>query len=127
MSKQDDGPAFEPLDDPDMDEMRKVAGSQGKGGDLAAIKLSWWLREREWGSIDLAAIDDLAGVQKAQAQVMALLNSKRMAPRAALTYARLIEYRRRAIVTIDHEARIREIEEKYDKDPLTPAGGGKRR
>ena len=40
MSETSDRPLFEPLHDPDMDEMKKVAADQGKAGDLKAIELS---------------------------------------------------------------------------------------
>src|SRR4051794_38149660 len=120
MSETADRPQFG-LDDPDMQEMKKVAAEQGKGGDLEAIKLSWQMREGARGVTGLPPINDLPTLQTVQGQLIALFDAGLIADRRALTYARLIEYRRRTIVTIDHELRIEAIEDEEDDDETPPA------
>ena len=122
MSGTSDRPLFEPLPDPDMDEMKKVAAGQGKAGDLKAIELSSRLRERGRGPIGLPPINDLASLKSVQGQLIGLFDADRLSDRKALTYAKLIEYRRRVIRAVDIEARIRAIEERQENDlpPVMP-------
>jgi hypothetical protein len=99
--------------DEEMEEMKRVAAESGKAGNLYAIDLSWRIRgcRGPLPVLELPPLDDLAGVHKAQAVVIAATAARRMTPRDALDYLTLLEQRRRLIRSVDIEARLRAIEE----------------
>jgi hypothetical protein len=106
-----------PAMDAEMEEMKRVAAERGKAGDLYAIDLSWRMRgcRLPLPVLDLPPIDDMAGVHKAQAVVIAAVAARRLTPRDALYYSTLLEHRRRAIRSLDIEARLRALEEEDDR------------
>ena len=106
-----------PAIDAEMEEMKRVAAERGKAGDLYAIDLSWRMRgcRAPLPVLDLPPIDDLAGVHRAQGVVIAAVAARRLTPRDALDYSILLEHRRRAIRSLDIEARLRAIEEEDDR------------
>ena len=119
-----DRPRFGSALDEDMAEMEKVAAKKGKDGDLNAIELSRRLllaRGRRVG-LALPRVVDLASFQDAQAEVLAQVAAEEITLRDALDYFELLEYRRRAIRTIDIEARIRAIEDQDDPPRSRPPG-----
>jgi hypothetical protein len=103
--------------DPDMAEMEKVAAMAGKAGNLYAIDLSWRLRQGRGRRIalDLPPAEDMAGVHKAQAMVIAAAAAGKIAPRDALDYSRLLEHRRQMIETVDFERRLEELEKAVER------------
>lgn len=96
--------------DPDQAELERVAAEAGKAGNIRAIEV--WLRLREARdpamTLDLPPIDDLDGVDKAQAAVLAAAARvpRRLTPRDALYLSATLENRRRALTVRDLERRL---------------------
>jgi predicted amidohydrolase len=85
----------------------------GKAGNLYAIDLSWRMRQGRGRriAIDLPPVEDVAGLHKAQAMVIAMAAAGKTAPGAALAYSTMLEHRRRMIELADIEPRLEAIEE----------------
>ena len=111
--------------DPDMAEMERVAAAAGKAGNLYAIDLSWRLRQGRGRRIalDLPPVDDVPGLHKAHAMVIAASAAGKIAPRDALDYSTMLEHRRRMIEIADMEPRLRAIEEAVAAKKSTPGRG----
>lgn len=96
--------------DADGAELERVAAEAGKAGNIRAIEV--WLRLREARSpavtLDLPPIDDLDGVDKAQAAVLAAAARvpRRLTPRDALYLSATLENRRRSLTVRDLERRL---------------------
>jgi hypothetical protein len=129
MSEQEkDKVAADGAGDPDMADMEKVAAQAGKAGNLYAIDLSWRLRQGRGRRIalDLPPVEDVAGLHKAQAMVIAAAAAGKIAPRDALDYSTMLEHRRRMIEIADVEPRLRELEKAVEKDRRSPGPKGYR-
>ena len=61
--------------------------------------------------LDLPAMTGAASIAEAQAAVIAAAAAEQITPRDALIFSTLIENRRRALETLDHEERLIAIEE----------------
>jgi len=109
-------------------EMEKVAATAGKAGNLYAIDLSWRLRQGRGRRIalDLPPAEDMAGVHRAQAMVIAAAAAGKITPRDALDYSTMLEHRRRMIEAADFELRLKELEEAIKKDRQTAGPKGYR-
>lgn len=107
-------PAPSPVGELDIAEVGRAAVEAAKGGNMygAEVARRLW-REGRRGPVTLAlpAIDTLANIAEAQAAVIAAAASGRLAPRDALAFATMIEYRRRAIETLQIEADLRKFDE----------------
>jgi hypothetical protein len=103
--------------DRDMAEMERVAAAAGKAGNLYAIDLSWRMRQGRGRRIviDLPPVEDVAGLHKAQAVVIATAAAGKIAPRDALDYSTMLEHRRRMIEIADFEPRLEALEEAIAK------------
>jgi hypothetical protein len=100
-------------DDSDLAEMERAAAEKGKKGDLYAIDV--WLRVRQYRGrrvrLALPFIDDLASFQRAQSTVIAAMSDGELDARDGVYYTTILEHRRRALLTIDLEARIAAVEQ----------------
>ena len=126
MSEQEmDRVAADAAGDPDMAEMEKVAAQAGKAGNLYAIDLSWRLRQGRGRRIalDLPPVEDVAGLHKAQAMVIAAAAAGKIAPRDALDYSTMLEHRRRMIEIADIERRLKELEKAVAVKKSNPGRG----
>jgi hypothetical protein len=93
--------------------LRNVAG-QAKGGEQWASKLILQLPWRRAGAsaepIDLPEIADPESLSKAQSRLIAALAAGEVSIKEAAVLASMIELHRRAVVTLDQERRLEEIE-----------------
>ncbi|MCX7361953.1 MAG: hypothetical protein NTV97_08830 [Alphaproteobacteria bacterium] len=101
------------IDAAEMAEVQRVALAAAKAGNMpgAAIVERMWRRRRQTVAIDLPPLDDAKGIAAAQSAVIAAVAAEKITPRDGLVYARLLEYRRRALETVEYEASLAEIEE----------------
>ena len=96
----------------DMAEAVLPAVAKARNGDNEALKVvdgHWRLSDRPV-ELDLPPITDAKSVADAQAHVIDLLAKKRIGPRTALAVSTIIEYRRRALETLDLETTLSELE-----------------
>lgn len=106
-------PAEDVIDEAEMAEVQRVALEKAKAGSMpgAAIVERIWRRRRRTVVLDLPPVDDARGLAAAQAAVIAAVAGGRITPRDGLAYAALLDHRRRALETVEYEARLTEIEE----------------
>jgi len=96
----------------DMAEALRPAVAKARAGDNEALEIvdrHWRLSDRPV-ELDLPPITDAKSVADAQAHVIDLLNNKHLGPRAALAVSTIIEYRRRALETLDLETTLSDLE-----------------
>jgi hypothetical protein len=70
--------------------------------------------------LDLPRVDDLGSLQKAQAAVIAAAAAGEISTHDALDFSSMLEYRRRTLVTIDFETRLRALEDADDAPFVQP-------
>ena len=113
------GPAEAPLETPletlaaeDFAEVQRVTLGKAKGGDMpaAAIVERMWRRRDRPVVLDLPAVTDAASLAEAHARVIAAAAGGKITPRQALAFATLLEWRRRALETVEFERALEEIE-----------------
>jgi hypothetical protein len=68
-------------------------------------------RRRRTVPLDLPPVDDAAGLAAAQSEVIAAAARGLITPHEGIAYATMLEYLRRALDTVEYEARLMEIEE----------------
>ena len=78
-----------------------------------------WRRRRRTVTIDLPPVDDAGGLAKAQGAVIAAAAAGQITPREGVAYAAMLDYRRRALDTVEFEGRLRELE-KTNAERNTP-------
>jgi hypothetical protein len=96
----------------DLAEIQGVAVGKAKQGDMQAVAIveRMWRRRRRTVTLDLPPVDDAGGLAAAQAVVIAAAAAGRITPREGMAYAAMLDYRRRALDTVEFEGRLREIE-----------------
>ena len=101
--------AFSPAD---LAEIQGVAVQKAKQGDMQAATLveRMWRHRRRTATLDLPPVDDAGGLAKAQAAVIAAAAAGQITPREGMAYAAMLDYRRRALDTVEFEERLREVE-----------------
>ena len=110
--------AFSPAD---MAEIQGVTVGKAKQGDTQAVAIveRMWRRRRRTVILDLPPVDDAGGLAKAQAAVIAAAAAGQITPREGVAYAAMLDYRRRALDTVEFEGRLRELE-KTNAERNTP-------
>lgn len=103
----------EVIGEAEMADVQRVALAAAKAGNMpgATIVERMWRRRRQTVALDLPPVDDAKGIAAAQSAIIAAVAAEKITPRDGLIYARLIEYRRRALETVEYEASLAEIEE----------------
>jgi hypothetical protein len=93
--------------------IKRVTTDRAREGDMyaAQVYLQMAAAERSMATLELPAVDDPASLEQAQAAVIAAIKPGGLTPRVAMMYSDLLENRRRAISTRNHEARLRVIEQ----------------
>ena len=106
-------PSSDASPEDDMAVMERIAADKGKQGDLGAIEISRRIKQGRARTVrlDLPAMTGAASIAEAQAAVIAAAAAEQITPRDALIFSTLIENRRRALETLDHEERLIAIEE----------------
>ncbi|HTR87955.1 MAG TPA: hypothetical protein VMI56_25965 [Reyranella sp.] len=106
-------PTSAPVGDAEIADVARAAIEAARAGNMygAEIARRLWRDRRQPVRIDLPEVTDVKSVAEAQATVIAAAASGKLAPRDALDFATMLEYRRRSLETLDQEARLREIEE----------------
>ncbi len=101
--------AFSPAD---IAEIQTMAMQKAKQGDMQAATLveRIWRRRRRTVTIDLPPVNDARGLAKAQAAVIAAAAAGKITPREGMAFAAMLDYRRRALDTVEFEGRLREVE-----------------
>jgi hypothetical protein len=61
--------------------------------------------------LDLPTVVDATSLAEAQARVIAAAAAGKITPRQGLSFSTMLEYRRRALETVELEAQLAEIEE----------------
>jgi hypothetical protein len=100
------------ISEDDMAEVQAVTIRAAKQGSMpaAAIVERIWRRRRRTVTLDLPPVNDAQGLAAAQAAVIAAAASGRITAQEGLAWATLLDCRRRALDTIEYEARLQEIE-----------------
>lgn len=101
------------LSEDDMAEVQRVAIREAKAGNMQATAIVERMhrRRRRTVPLDLPPVDDAAGLAAAQSEVIAAAARGLITPHEGIAYATMLEYRRRALDTVEYEARLMEIEE----------------
>jgi hypothetical protein len=96
----------------DMEEVKDVTIREAKTGNMhaAAIVERIWRRRRRTVTLDLPPVNDAAGLATAQAEVIAAAARGTITAREGIAWAALLDYRRRALDTVEYETRLVEIE-----------------
>jgi len=107
----------------DFAEIQDVTVREAKLGDMRAVAIveRIWRRRRRTVSIDLPPVGDSASLAAAQSAVIAAAAGGRITPHEGIAFAAMLDYRRRALDTVELEGRLREIEmtsEKSEKPDL---------
>jgi hypothetical protein len=107
----------------DFAEVQNVAMREAKQGKMQAIAIveRMWRHRRHAVRLDLPPVGDPASLAAAQAAVIAAAAGGRITPHEGIAFAAMLDYRRRALDTIEFEGRLREIEmtsEKSEKPDL---------
>ena len=94
-----------------------MAVREAKQGNLQAIAIveRIWRRRRRTVTLDLPPVKDSGGLAAAQAAVIAAAAGGLITPREGMAYAAMLDYRRRALDTVELEERLREIERKNEE------------
>ena len=109
------------VSDQDMAEVMRTAIRKAKDGDNECIGIveRHWSRHDRPVVLDLPEVVDAASLAEAQRRVISATAKGRITPRQGHSFATLLEYRRRALDTIEFEKRLTEIERKRsDADAL---------
>jgi hypothetical protein len=112
-SRKSTRPADDILTNHDMTEVLRVAISKAKAGDTTCIRIV----ERHWGrhdrpvKLDLPPVVDARSLAEAQGRVIGATAKGDVTPRQGLAFSTMLEYRRRALETVEYEARLSAIEE----------------
>jgi hypothetical protein len=101
----------------DLAEIQAVIVREARQGNLQAIAIveRIWRHRRRTAPLDLPPVDDAAGLAAAQATVIAAAASGRITPHEGMAYAAMLDYRRRALDTIELEGQLREIERENEE------------
>jgi hypothetical protein len=96
----------------DLAEIQTVTVARAKQGDMRAVAIveRMWRRRRRTVRLDLPPVNDASGLAAAQAAVIAAAAAGRITPHEGMAFAAMLDYRRRALDTIEFEARLREVE-----------------
>ena len=108
-------PKSAPIGEHDIAEVARAAIKAAVGGDMYGAEVArrlWRECRRSTVTLDLPPIDTLDNIAAAQAAVIEAAARGRIAPREALAFSTMIEYRRRAIETLSLEVDLR----RYDAE-----------
>jgi hypothetical protein len=103
----------------DFAEVQGVAMREAKQGNIHALTIVDRIWRRRTVILDLPPVDDASGLAAAQVTVIAAAAAGRITPREGVAYAAMLNYRRRALDTVEFETRLREIE-KANEERKTP-------
>lgn len=101
----------------DMAAVARAALPKAKEGNQTAalIVLRIWERLEPTIELDLPEVTDAKSLAEAHARVIAAVARRRITPRQALDVSRLLDWRRRALDTVEFESVLSKIEEKQSK------------
>ncbi len=101
----------------DVAEIQGVAVREAKQGDMRAVAIveRIWRRRRRLVTLDLPPVDDPGGLAAAQAAVIAAAAGGRITPREGIAFAAMLDYRRRALDTVELEGLLRDLESKREE------------
>jgi Family of unknown function (DUF5681) len=107
----------EKLLEDDRDDIVRAVIAAAKGGDSTAMRLCIErlipVRKGRPVVFDLPAIETPADVVNALGTIAGAMAGGELTPDEANAVAGVIEFRRRAIETVEHEERLRKLEERY--------------
>ncbi len=105
--------AIDPIDPNDMPEIWQAVARAAKGGDMRAAEVArrWWRFRQRTVRLDLAPIDDAAGVTRVQMQLLALVAAGEITPREGRDVSTMVENRRKAIETLEFEEQLHALNE----------------
>ncbi len=107
-------PAPSPISEQEIADVARAAIDAARRGDMygAEVARRLWRESRRTAiALDLPAIEDAAGIDKAQAAVIEAAAAGRLAPREALAFSTMIEHRRRSLETHKLEEDLRQMGE----------------
>ncbi len=124
-SKSKNAPPAGVIGENDMTDVQGVAVREAKAGNMQAVAIVERMhrRRRRLVPLDLPPVDDAAGLAAAQAEVIAAAAQGRITPHEGLAYAALLDYRRRALDTVEFEMRLQEIETENVEQAKREAAG----
>ncbi len=95
-----------------MKAVQAVAIRAAREGDIpaAAIVERIWRRGRRTVMLDLPPVNDAAGLAAARATVIAAAARGEITPREGIAWAHMLDFRRRALDTVEYETRLAQIE-----------------
>ena len=104
------------ISDEDMEAVMRTTIQKAKDGDTECIRIvvRLWTRQDRPVKLDLPRIVDAESLAEAQAIVIAeTAKGDKLSPRQGLAFSVMLEYRRRALETVEYEKRLSSIEERY--------------
>jgi hypothetical protein len=115
---------LDPVDAGDVRDIWHAVVQAAKGGNMKGAEVARrWLRARlRRLRIDLAPIHDLAGVTRAQADLLTLAAAGEITAREGRDFSALVENRRRAIDTLELETTLHAINEANAEEERRKSG-----
>jgi hypothetical protein len=107
-------PVADVLTSEDMAQVARAVLPKAKDGDQTAalIVLRIWERLEPTIELDLPEVTDAKSLAEAHARVISAVARRQITPRQALDVSRLLDWRRRALETVEYESTLSKIEEK---------------
>lgn len=101
----------------EMADTKEVALREARTGNMqaAAIVERLWRRQRRTIALALPPVNDATGLAAAQAEVIAATARGTLTPHEGIAWASMLDYRRRALDTVEYEQRLREIEKENEE------------
>jgi len=101
------------IDPGDLRAIWKAVAQAAIGGDMrgAEVARRWIRMHQRMVRLDLAPIDDAAGVARAQVQLLALVAAGQITPREGRDVSVMVENRRKAIETLEFEPQLHALNE----------------
>jgi hypothetical protein len=115
---------LDPIDAADLPDVWRALVQGTKNGDprSAEVIRRWVYFRRRRLRLDLAPIHDLAGVARAQADLLALAAAGEITAREGRDFSALVENRRRAIETLELETMLHALNERNAEEERRKSG-----
>jgi hypothetical protein len=104
-------PVAAPIGAQDIVEVARAMVDKAKTGDARAAEVARRIWARQPVRIDLPPIDDLAGIARAQLEVIRLVAAGQIAPHVGKSVSTMLDHRRQAIEALELDQDLRAIHE----------------
>jgi hypothetical protein len=101
----------QPIGAHDIAEVARAMVDKAKTGDPRAAEVARRIWARQPVRLDLPPIDDLAGIARAQLEVIRLVAAGQIAPHVGKSVSTMLDHRRQAIEALELDQDLRDIHE----------------